>query len=417
MVRRLSLAVLLSLVCHVAAFSQVSVPLSLHDAIAIAIINNPEAIAANKSIGAAQGRFWRGISPPAPIISVSYDYIPAGSGIARFGERVLGVSQSFDFPTTTVLRGSALTAEIRASEADSRSVAFAIRMQVTDAYYGVLAKQQRLTLAEENLRIAVDFEQKATIRHAVGEGTNLEQLTARVQKTQAQSELETSHNELGKAVNELHFALGRGTHQPDKEFLLLDSLVYQSQAYEIDSMLAHAHRSNSQLQAASFRLAVAADNRGIAWSSLLPSFNASYARYRFAEGTTAYGVALGISVPVWFLFDHRGQIQEATAMYSKAEAELTARRNLVDAQVRNAVLDFRNADRQVRLYQEELLPQVEEIHRVAVSSYQAGESGYLEYLQARQTLVSVRASAINTLYAYHSAVARLEYAIGTPINE
>jgi cobalt-zinc-cadmium efflux system outer membrane protein len=408
---------LLFLLCTAAALSQTRVPLSLHEAIDIAIRTNPEAVAAKRSIGAAQGRFWQGISPPPPVISVTYDYIPTGSGLARFGERVIGISQSFDFPTTMALRGSALTSEIRATEADSRSVAYAIRMQVTEAYYGVLAKQQRLTLAEENLRIAVDFEQKASIRHAVGEGTNLEQLTARVQKTQAQSELESSQNELGKAVNELHFALGRGTPQPEKEFLLVDSLKYRSFDYEIDSMLARAYGSNSQLQAAAFRMDAAADNRGIAWSSLLPSFNASYAGYRYAAGATAYGVALGISVPVWFLFDQRGRIQEATAAYSKAEAELSARRNLVDAQVRNAVLDVRNADRQVRLYQEELLPQAEEIHRVAVSSYQAGESTYLEFLQARQTLISVRATSIEALLKYQSAVARLEYSVGMPIKE
>ena len=417
MVRRISLAGLLSLVCHVMAFSQPGDRISLHDAIEIALKNNPETIGARRSIDAAQGRYLRGISPPPAELSVTYDYIPAGRGIASFGERVYGISQSFDFPTTIALRGSALSSEVRATEADARSVSYVVRRQVTEAYYAVLAREQKLQLAEENLRIASDFAQKAEIRHAVGEGTSLEQLTARVQRTQAQSDVESAGNERVKAVNALHFALGRGIEQSVRDYMLLDSLAYRPQSYDIDSLIQRAYHSNAQLQAAAFRRDAASVNRGIAWSSLLPDFNASYALYRHETGAASYGVALGISVPIWFMLDQRGQIQEAAATYSIVEAELTARRNFLNAEVRNAYLDFHNAERQVKLCQEELLPQAEEVHRVAASSYQAGESTYLEFLQARQTLISVRGTTIDALVNYHSAVARLEYAVGKPINE
>ena len=350
-------------------------------------------------------------------LSVTYDYVPAGNSIASFGERVFEISQSFDFPTTIALRGSALSSEVRAAEADARSISYVVRRQVTEAYYAVLARDQKLQLAEENLRIATDFAHKAAIRHTVGEGTSLERLTARVQQTQAQSDVESAKNELGKAVNALHFALGRGIEPSVREYKLIDTLAYRPHTYDLDSLVQRAYLSNAQLQAAAFRRDAASANRGIAWSALLPDFNASYALYRHETGAASYGVALGISVPIWFLLDQRGQIQEAAATHSIIEAQHASRRNFVNAEVRNAYLDVRNAERQVKLCQEELLPQAEEVHRVAASSYQAGESTYLEFLQARQTLISVRGTTIDALLNYQSALAHLEYAVGKPINE
>ncbi|MBL0176307.1 MAG: hypothetical protein IPP94_13735 [Ignavibacteria bacterium] len=90
---------------------------------------------------------------------MTYDYIPAGSGFASFGERVFGISQSFDFPTTIALRGSALSSEVRATEADARTVSYAVRRQVTDASTRC-SHGSRSSGLPENLQIDSDFAQK-----------------------------------------------------------------------------------------------------------------------------------------------------------------------------------------------------------------------------------------------------------------
>ncbi len=133
---------MLFLFCHDLAFSQTSERLSLKDAIEIALQHNPEIAGARRGVDAAQARFWRGISPPPASLAVSYEYIPTGSGIHDYGERSIGVSQSFDFPTTIALRGSSLSSETDAAEADFLSTSLFITMQVKWAYYGVLAKQR-----------------------------------------------------------------------------------------------------------------------------------------------------------------------------------------------------------------------------------------------------------------------------------
>jgi outer membrane protein TolC len=412
-----SLGGLLFLLWHTPTFSQSAERLSLKEATRIALQYNPEIQGAQRGVEAAKGRFWRGIAPPPATLSVSYDYIPTGSPVKDHAERMIGVSQTFEFPTTIALRGSSLSCEAEAAEADVRSTSLSIIVQVKLAYYSVLARELKLRLAQEILGIAADFARKAEIRHGTGEGTSLEQLTARVQQTQAHNAVEVARNELRKSTTGLNFALGRGREQAGTELTLTDSLRHPSYAFSLDSLIELAHRSNPELQSASSRLGAASVNRTIAWSSFLPSFTVSYSRQLQAGNPNLYGVALGISLPIWFLLDQKGQVQEATATYARLASDLTSRQNLVILDVTNAYVEMKNDEHQVDLYSTDLLPQAEEVHRAAAISYTAGEITYVEYLQARQTLTSVRSTHIDALCDYNTAIVRLEQAVGRTFSE
>jgi outer membrane protein TolC len=408
---------LLFLLCHALAFSQSAERLSLTDAITIALQQNPEIQGARSSVDAAQARFWRGISPPPATLSVTHEYIPAGSGINNYGERSIGVSQSFDFPTTIALRGSSLSSETDAAGADFHSMSLSVTMRVKSAYFGVLARQQKLSLAEDNLGIANDFAQKAGVRFGVGEGTTLEHLTAKAQRTQAHIAVDAASNELKLAMGELDLVLGRGQEMSGRQYVLTDSLAYRPHTLLLESLIEQARHSNPHLQSATFRRNAASVNRTIAWSSILPSFTVSYYSQVQGVNPNLYGVSLGIALPIWFLLDQRGQIQEASATYAKAESDVLSIGNLVSYEVKNAYLELMNDERQVQLYNTDLLPQAQEVYRAAATSYEAGEISYMEFLQARQTLISARGAYIDALYHYNTAIARLEHAVGREASE
>ena len=417
MLKLFSLAGLLLLLGGTPVFSQPPVQLSLKDAIGIALQQNPDIIGAHRGIDAARGRFWQGVSLPPPTLSLGYDYIPTGSSISHYNERAIGISQSFDFPSTIFLRGSSLSSEIDATESDARSLQLSVTMQVKLAYFAVLAKQRKLTLAEENLRVAADFADKAGIRLNAGEGTNLELLTAKVERTRAQNDVEVARNHLEVATSELDLVLGRGTEHGGREYVLTDTLSHRPHTFAIESLIDHAQQSSPQIQSAQFRLNAASTRRTIAWSSILPSFTVSYARQAQGGNPDLYGVSFGLSLPIWFLLDQRGQIQEAAAEYARTESELTARRLGVSLGVKVAYLQCTNDERQTALYATDLLPQAEEVFRIASRGYLAGENSYIQLLHAQQTLISVRSASIDALYNYNASLSRLEYAVGRELVE
>ena len=90
-------------------------------------------------------------------------------------------------------------------------------------------------------------------------------------------------------------------------------------------------------------------------------------------------------------------------------------KNALYLRLKNAFIELNNSERQVQLYQTDILPQAEEIFRIGAKSYDAGEINYIEYLQAKQMVISSRSNYINALLTYNLSIITLEDAIGKRI--
>jgi len=389
--------------------------LSLNEAVEIGLKNNPEVRSAIENISASQGRFWSGISLPQPEVGVSYEYAPANSSLSNYSEKTLAISQSFEFPSNYFLKGSKYNKEEEIAVYKLSLTERSVINQVKTSYYKVLAKQYQIKSADENLLISEDFFKKAEIRQNVGEGTNLERLTAKVQYTEARNNLEVAKNELTTSFAELNYSLGYGEQSYETNFALTDTLVFVDHKISIEQIYKSLEETNPQIKIAELKCGIASVEKGLAWSSILPNINLAYFKQTRDGNNGFYGASFGISVPLWFMFDQRGKIQEATANQSLSESELQLTKNEIALKIKNAFTDHENNLQQVKFYVNDILPQTEEIYRTAMKSYDAGELTYLEYLQAKQTLISSRNNFINALFNHYQSVFRIEEIAGQNI--
>ena len=386
------------------------IELSLNDAIEISLKNNPEIKTAMEESALANGKFWSEISLPQPEISLGYEYIPVNSGLDNFTEKTLGISQSFEFPVNYFLRGAKLLKEKEISENELLTDELNISSNVKRAYLHVLTKQELLLIAQDNLAIAEDFYKKANIRYNVGEGTNIERLTAKVQYIEALNNLEIQRNQLTIALAELSYAMGYGKDEK-REYQLTDTLGYVRYDFTFENLVTEAYLQPI-LKAEELRVASVSAERTLTWLSLFPNFNLAYFRQTLDGNSDYYGVSFGMTIPLWFMFDHRGKIQQASANVSIAESNLKLTENIIYLKIKNAFTEFLNEEKQVQLYEKEILPQTEEIYRIASTSYEAGEITYIEFLQAKQTIINSRSNYIHTLLSYNLSIVTLEEAIG-----
>ncbi|HEX2869143.1 MAG TPA: TolC family protein [Ignavibacteriales bacterium] len=408
---------LISMLMFSAGYAQQQQPaasksLSMEEAISTALNINPEIKASKEKINSASGRLWSGISLPSPEISLDYEYIPSGQPLTSFSERTFSITQPVEFPTNYFLRRAKFTDERMIAETELNQTELSVVSKVKEAYYEALSKQEELKLAKENLAIAEDFRKKAEIRFNTGEATHLERLTAKVQYSEALNNLNIRQNELKSLLAELNYAMGFGQDSQPESYFLSDSLSFDGADYSLDKLFEAASRSNSQLKISELRLNASSVERTLAWTSLLPSFSLSYFNQSRDGISGFYGASLGVTVPLWFMFDQKGKIQEAEANKSIAESELRSAKNEFYLKVNNAFNAYQIADKQVRLYQSDILPEAEEVYRAASRSYEAGEITYVEFLQAKQTVISSRSNYINSLLSYNQAVISLEEAVG-----
>lgn len=401
-----------SLALALKVFGQTEIKnLSLNDAIEIGLQHNPEINVSLEKINAANGRFWSGISLPMPEVSVSYEYVPTSKSFENYGEKTLEFNQTLEFPTNYFLRGSIFSKEKEISEFEYKHSELSVISKIKSAYYSVLKIQEQLTIAKENISIAEDFNKKAEIRYNVGEGTNLEKLTAKVQYSEALNNVEVLKNNLLSVFEELNFVLGLERDQI-KNYQLNDKLDNKKLDFTFEKLFDEAIKINPQLKVSELKVGASEVERTLAWSGLLPNFNLAYLKQSRDGDNSFYGVSFGIFVPLWFIFDQRGKIQEASANVSIAESDLQLTKNNIYLKIKNAFTQYENERKQVQFYETEILPQAEEIFRTASKSYEAGEITYIEYLQAKQTLINSRSNYINTLHSYNLSIINIEEAVG-----
>ena len=391
--------------------------LSLSDALEIGLKQNPELLQSTENINAAKGRFWSGISLPQPELELSYEYAPINSSLNNYGERTFAISQSFEFPTNYFLKGSKFTKEEESAYQRLLLKKKQVIAEIRTAYNKVLAKQKLLMYAEEYLVISEDFFRKAQIRFNVGEGTNIEQLTAKVQLSEAKNKLSITKNELAIAFSELNYSLGFGKHNYESNYILTDSLIYSDHRVSIEKLQQILEETNPKIIIGEIERGISSVEKSLAWSSLLPNFNLAYFKQSRDGDNGFYGASFGVSVPLWFLLDQRGIIQEATANESISEANLLQTKNEMNLRLKSAYSDYNNNQQQVITYVEDILPQAEEAYRSAVKSYDAGELSYIEYMQVKQLLINARENYVTALFNYSKSIIVLEEIVGKNLNE
>ena len=391
--------------------------LSLNEAIEIGLKQNPELKSSSEKINAANGKFWQGISLPQPELELSYEYVPVNGSLGNYSERTFAISQSFEFPTNYFLRGNKFSKEEEISVREHQLKEKKIMTKIKSAYYKVLAKQNILKFAEENLIISEDFFDKAKIRLNVGEGTILEQLTSKVQLSEAKNKLDIAKNDLNAAFAELNYTLGYGNENYDSNPVLTDSLTFVEHNINFEKIIQIVEKSNSQILIAELNTGISSVEKTLAWSSLLPQFNLSYFRQSIDGDNNFYGAAFGVSVPLWFLFEQRGTIQEATANHSISESNLVQTKNEIILRLKNAYTDYTNNQQQLKTYINDIIPQAEEVYRTAIRSFDEGELSYLEYMQAKQLMINARENYITALFNYNQTLIVLEEIIGKNLSE
>lgn len=389
--------------------------LSLRDAVRLGLQNNPELRSSADKIAAAEGRLWSGISLPKPGIDVSYEYTPVNSSLKNYGERTIEISQTLEFPTLYFAKRNKFIGEIELASAQLNLTEKRIISQIKSCYYKVLSKKYQIKYAEENVDLSEDFRNKAEIRTNVGEGTHLENLTAQVQFLEAKNNLSLIKNELQSALYELNYALGFRLQTIDSSFTLTDSLVFLDHNIDQEHILKTIEENNSHIRIAELNTKIASVEKTLAWSSLLPDLNFAYFNQARDGDNGFYGVSFGLSIPLWFMFEQKGKIQEAGANLSASENDLLSVKNEINLQIREALADNQNNYNQVKLYLNTLLPQAGEIFKSALTSYAAGELTYLEFLQAKQILISSRNSFIAALYNHYLTIIKIEEITGLPL--
>jgi len=386
--------------------------LTLRQCIDLSLLRNPLWLSAEEDYQASLARVRQAKAFPQPSLEFDLDLQPSLLNFRESGESYFGVSQTVEFPGRRSLRGKIAAFESREFLADKNLLRLEIIFQVKEAFYSVLLADEKRKYAVQDLELARDFLEKAEAKYEAGDVAKVEVVRAGVEASKAATTLKLSDNDVLLAGARLNYLLGRTKLEPLE---IKGDLVRAAVPIDREALVQKAVKARPEMDRARAGLEKEERRKTDAVMSYLPDFDVSLSRHRITGELKTWDFTLSFPIPLFFWQPSRGRIAETRANIRSLERQSEDLVNRISLEVGQACLNARTAADQIALFEKEILTQAEDVYNLILFSFQEGEIGGIELIDARRTLLEARKAYADALYNYSITLAALEKSVGEPI--
>lgn len=380
-------------------------PLTLSEAMGLALANNPSLRASGAEWEAATARAEQARKWANPELELAAEDWPVSSGRGiSDAKQTIGVAQTLPFPGKKSLDRRIGSAGVKFSEAEVALRRTELVRDVKVAFFHALAAQELLQVAEELLQVADSSAATAQKRVEAGAAAYQEQLRAEILLEQARIEISNDRRALDASRQNLVALLGRGDL---KDAPLAGTLAELSAQTVLSESADDALAGHPSLRAAQANLDRARLEAKRARLDPYPDVRTAVAGGRIGE-TEESIIELRFSVPLPIFDTGKGRRREAEANLARAEAEQRAVRQQLEREWANARSRFRAATAQFIHYRDHILPRANEALRLVRTGFEEGKFGFIDLLDTQRTTAEARLAYQQKLLELNIAQAELE---------
>ncbi|PIG07346.1 TolC family protein [Comamonas sp. 26] len=378
------------------------VPMSLQTALALAMEHNPSLRAAAQAVAASEGAVLQSRARPNPELAYSQE-----DTRRETRSMTLQWNQPIEIGGKRAARMKAAEHGRELVQAELDAARAGLRADVRAAFAKVLAGQQRVQLHEKTLEIASNALDAAAKRVLAGKIAPLEETKARVAESSAQLALAQAQSGMRVARQQLALLWGA---QPTSMGRAVGELGDLPALPDSRSMLEKLEHSPQMLRAQKAVLQ-AKSVAELERAKRLPDPTVSLGMKR-AQEVGRNQLVVGISVPLPILDSNRGNQLQALRLADKAEDELLAMRQQLNAQLQQQLELLQTSRAQAQQLAQQVLPAAESAYEVSAKGFALGKFSYLEVLDAQRTLADARSLYLEQLVATHQAAADITRQLG-----
>ena len=302
--------------------------------------------------------------------------------------------------------------ELTLAELDLQAELRAVRRQVREGFYSLVAGDERVRLAEAELEIARRLLEAAQARFDTGAAPRLEVLQAELGVTRAETDLDLARSLRLSAQATLNGILNL---PPTQALAIAGSMNEHTNAPAYEQALSLAFASNTDLKSFDRQIAIEQRRIDLLRAERLPTPVLSVGGVFNAPGEFDAGARAGVSIALPLFSRNQGEIAVSIATTSQLRAVRDAQQRLVENTVFGVLAKVEAERRQADAYQQRLVPTATDLEALSEESYRAGRTSVLGVLEAQRSLRELRGEALQAALEMQLSLAELEELLGTPL--
>ena len=391
------------------AFIEPAGRLTLSEAVASALLRNPQLTAFGWEVRAAEVRALRAGLLPNPELALEVEEI-GGSGNARGFDRAettLALSQLIELGGKRMRRRGLARTDRDLAGWDYEAMRVEVVATVAAAYTDVLAGQRRTALARETGALAQRVYNTVAARVEAGKVSPIEEVKAHVEAAKARLDLRRIEQALIGARHRLAATWASST----PGFVeVLGEFETVTSPPPLDGLVARLS-GNPDLARWAAEMSRRQTAVSLARAEAVPDLTVSAGVRHLAEDDDVAAV-VGLSLPLFVFDNKRSGVEEAEigvtqGMQLRQAAEVKVRLALVEAYQR-----LQMAYVEGQMIRDQVLPSAQVAFEAISEAYRLGKVGALDLLDTQRTLIQTRHQYIDALAANHRAVVAIERLIG-----
>lgn len=423
-----------------AAYGQEAVPqegisLSLTDAVDLALKNNLQSVIAKEQVAQARGEKGISLSALMPNLSGSAYQMSQTLNLASIGfpmGKLPGISpftefDHFDarfqmvqsvFNLSSILRYQAGRSGVTLASEQQRLATQQVTTATAISYLAVLEAEQAVDAAQSNVQLAETLLALANNQRQAGVADGIDVARAetrlanqRVQLSQAQTNLDTTRLDLLRIVN------GVGGQPFADRVTLRDQMRLTAEPdRDAGEAVKQALIDRVEVSIAEKELKIAGTQRKATEADLLPSVSAfgDYGSSGLKPNDVDYptrSVGVRLDVPIFNGGRTRSEMKIAASRQRESDAQLRDVRAAVEKDVRQALLNVKTREEQVRAADEAASLATQEL-QLAQDRFKNGVADNIEVVNAQTALENARLVVVSSLAQFNIARLNLASALG-----
>jgi cobalt-zinc-cadmium resistance protein CzcA len=389
------LILLLLLIPSVNAFSQ-GKEFKIEDAVNLALQNNKEIKGYSLKVDEQKTLIRSAVALDKTTFTYGYDE----NNIAEnnFPLKVVGIEQSFSFPTLYGAELKAAKIEHNIAEAELKIEIENIIKQVSIKYIELQVQHEKYKIYQEIDRLYLNILRGATIKNNIGEISNLDLLNIKAKQQQIKQQL----NELASMID--------NTHSKLKTLIGYDSIFMVSTEIPV---LNYTNRNIDSIPYFLWLKSMAElgnANIGIEQNKLLPDFSINYflGSNAFENARYYHGFEAGISIPLFFT-GQKSKIKSSKIALDATRHFADYEVDLLETKQKELLNSYAQLKEQLGYFNETGLKLYDEIMRTSQLSFEKGEIDFFKFVNSTETALQIKLDYLNNLMKYNQIILELNY--------
>ena len=337
-------------------------------------------------------------------------------------EQRFGLRQSFPCFGTLGAKEDIAFAKSQASYQKFQAAKYALFYDVKAAYYDYYYLGRDIQITRENLELLTFWESVARSRYKVGLKQHPDVIKAQVELGKLEDHLQTLREQRAPKAARLRALLNLS----DTFTLPIPGTITVAELpFAEDSVIRVITEENPNIQALQRIVESERAGENLAGKLALPSFSIGVDYIQTGEainpdlpesGKDPWMIGASISLPIWF-GKNNARKQEAEARRRSAEYRLSDSENQLVAVTERLLFEYSDALRKTRLYRDGLVPKAEQSLNATYAAYQAGESDFLNLLDAQRQLLDFQLTVAREQARLATIRAKLEMLSGSELSK